>query len=136
MEKRNSFNKIYDKDFRNPFFIPKPLSTSVNYRPPTNLDRSVFQKLWWQHVLPSIKPDITNFSNEMPSAALQPFITVGILSLTQNRSIDSISSPLVTMNCHFRFPFHTKMLQLAEPDEVQEYMLPTLSTMFSGCALR
>lgn len=28
------------------------------------------------------------------------------------------------------------MLQLAEPDEVQEYMLPTLSTMFSGCALR
>ena len=29
-----------------------------------------------------------------------------------------------------------KMLQLAEPDEVQEFMMPILNGLFSGCALR
>lgn len=28
------------------------------------------------------------------------------------------------------------MLQLAEPDEVQEFMMPILNGLFSGCALR
>lgn len=28
------------------------------------------------------------------------------------------------------------MLQIAEPDEVQEYMMSVLNGLFSGCALR